>query len=223
MKCNQMPEKLVTFLYGEMDGQEAKAIQDHLDGCEACRESYEELKSTSQLLGQWEEPAPDLNLIFMKEPKSRWAAWKEQLSSLSWGRRLALGVPAIAAACLVVLAVLNTQIKNQQGDWHIQFSLVPQQPASDQTLFTDALEQNQKETLLLISKLIEESEYRQRTESALLLTRYAQEQERQRQQDFMRVNQNFQGLQQTTDGRFNQTSNVLDDLIRLTSYRLEKK
>lgn len=223
MKCNEMPEKLVTFLYGEMDETEAKAIENHLDSCVACRESYEELKSTSQLLNRWEAPEPDLNMIFVKDPKSFWAVWKDRFAQMSWGRRFTMGIPAIAAACLVVMALLNTQVNKRQDGWNIQFSLVPRQSNIDQTLFTDALEQNRQETLLLISKMIEESEYRQRTESALLLTKYAQDQERRRLDDLKRVDQNFQGLLRTTDGRFNQTNNVIDDLIRLTNYRLEKK
>ena len=63
----------------------------------------------------------------------------------------------------------------------------------------------------------------QQRESALTLAKFAQSMERQRQQDIRLMGQSLEGLHQTTDGRFHQYNGVLNDLIRLTSYKLEKK
>jgi hypothetical protein len=165
-----------------------------------------------------------MNLVFISESASRWRTWKKKLAGLSWGRRFALGVPAFSVVCLILLAALNFRLNYRQGEWSIAMGFTPPKQTSDpEQMITTALEENQKETFMLISQLIEQSEYRQRRESALTLAQFAQDLERQRQEDLRVVGQNMVGLQRTTEGRFHQTSNVLNDLIRLTSYNLEKK
>ena len=224
MKCEDMPQHLVSLLYGELQPDEEEKIKTHIESCASCRKAYQELESTTGILEKWEDEKPKLSLVFVNEPVSRWKTWLEKLNSLSWARRFALGVPAFAALVLVFLAVLNFRISHREGEWSIAFGLIPPRPPSNQEqVFAAALDQQQQETLMLISKLIEESEYRQRRETALTLAQFAQDLERQRQQDLRVVGQSLVGIQRTTEGRFQQTSSVLSDLIRLTSYKLEKK
>lgn len=224
MKCNDMPKNLVSLLYGELDPDEGKRIRAHIKTCPSCRRVYKELQSTSKLLQKWEDVTPDMNFVFVHESLSRWKDWKEKLTQLSWGRRLAFGIPVFAAGLLVFLAVLNFRVSYHEGEWNVTFSLIPksQQPNQEQ-LFVEAIEQEQNETLLLISKIIEESENRQRRENALTLARFAQDQERQRQQELTMVGQSLEGFHRTTEAKFLQTSDVINDLIRLTSYKLERK
>lgn len=224
MKCNDMSKSLVSLLYGELDPDEGKQIRAHIKNCPSCRRVYKELQSTSKLLQKWEDVTPDMNFVFVHESSSRWKEWKEKLNQLRWGRRLAFGIPVFAAVLLVFLAVLNFRFSYNEGEWNITFSLIPesQQPNQEQ-LFVEAIEQKQNETLLLISKMIEESENRQRRENALTLARFAQDQERQRQRELTMVGQSLEGLHRTTEAKFLQTSDVINDLIRLTSYKLERK
>jgi hypothetical protein len=53
-----MPERMVSLLYGEVEAKEEKAIRAHLKECAACRQAFDELKSTSTILGQWEDVTP---------------------------------------------------------------------------------------------------------------------------------------------------------------------
>ena len=224
MKCNEMQNQLVSLVYGELEPQEEKCIQDHLESCSSCQEIYQELKGTSDLMEKWEVETPKMNFLFVSESTSPWKTWKEKLTRFSWGRRLALGVPAFAAVFCLILALLNFQADYQEGQWHVSFSLFPknQQVNQDQIL-AQALQQNQKETLLLISKMIEDSEYRQRSETTVTFAKFAQEMERQRLQDLSTLGQRFAGLQQSTEGRFHQYNNVINDLIQMASYKIEKK
>ena len=224
MKCEDMPQYLVSLLYGELQPDEEEKVKKHIESCTACRNVYQELESTTGILERWEDEKPKLGLVFVNEPVSRWKAWREKLNSLSWTRRLALGVPAFAVLVLVFLAVLNFRMNVRDGEWHVAVGLIPTRPPSNQEqIVAAALDQQQKETLMLISKLIEDSEYRQRRETALTLAQFAQDLERQRQQDLKVVGQSLVGIQRSTEGRFQQTSSVLSDLIRLTSYKLERK
>lgn len=224
MKCNEMQNQLVSLVYGELEPQDEKRIQDHLESCSSCQEIYQELKGTSDLLEKWEVETPKMNFLFVSESSSPWKTWKEKLTRLSWGRRLAMGVPAFAAVFCLVLALLNFQADYQEGQWHVSFSLFPKNKQVDQDqILAQALQQNQKETLLLISKMIEDSEYQQRSEYTLTLSKFAREMERQRLQDMSTLGQSFAGLQQTTEGRFHQYNNVISDLIQMASYKIEKQ
>ena len=224
MKCKDMPQHLVSLLYGEIEPEEAKKIKTHIKSCVSCGKAFQELKTTSKLLQKWEDETPSMKLVFVGESASRWKTWKEKVTGLSWGRRLALGVPALAVFILIGLAALNSHISYREGEWDVAFSLIPiaRQPKQEQILL-DAIDQKQQETLLLVSRLIEDSEYRQRRETALTLAQFAQDIEKQRQQDLRMVGLSLEGFQRTTEGRFHQTSDMLNDLIRLTSYNLEKK
>ena len=226
MKCNDMQQQLVSLVYGELDPEEEKSVQAHLESCSSCLEIYQEMKGTSDLLEKWEVETPKMNFLFVSESTSPWKAWKEKLIRLSWGRRLAWGIPAFATVCFLILALLNFQADYQEGQWHVSFSLFPknQNPqVNQQAVLTEALQQNQKETLLLIAKMIEDSEYRQRSEYTLTLSKFAQEMERQRLQDLNTLGQSFAGFQQSTEGRFHQYNNVINDLIQMASYKVEKK
>ena len=219
-----MPEQLVSLVYNDLDTEEAKAIQTHLKTCEACSRVYDELKSTTDLLGTWKDSKPEANFVFITESASRWAEWKKKIRQMDWGKRLVFGISAFAAATLLVLAILNIRIDIQDGRWTAAFSLLPRQEGQiPQEQLAEALNQVQSETLLLVSRMLEDSEDRQRQENAIALAQLARDIELQRQRDMRFVGQGIEGLQQSTNGRFAQTSDVLNDLIKLTSYKLERR
>lgn len=224
MKCKNMPERLVSLVYEELDADQSTEVRAHLDACEACRGIYEELSSTTHLLAEWKDVAPETNFVFVTETASRWAERWRRIRGLGWGRRLALGIPALAAAALLVLAILNVRVDVQEGRWSAAFSILPRQEVSiPREQLIDALDQVQSETLLLVSRMLEESEDRQRRENAVAMAQLARDVDLKRQRDLRLVGQGIEGLQQSTDGRFAQTSDVLNDLIQLTSYKLERK
>ena len=74
----------------------------------------------------------------------------------------------------------------------------------------------------MVSGLIEESESRQRVQSQRALARFAQDIESQRRQDLRMVGLGLEGLQRSTQGQLNQTSGMIQDLIRMTSYQSDQ-
>lgn len=77
--------------------------------------------------------------------------------------------------------------------------------------------------MVLMAKMIDESESKQRRESTLTLAGFAQSLERQRKQDLRVMGQGLEGLYRTTEGGFSRTNEVLGDLIRQASLKVEKK
>ncbi len=221
MKCDDMYQRLVSLLYGELDTEENKQVHKHLEQCKSCNRVYKELQNTVKVLDHWEDIQPSFKHIFVRDTSSWWARQKTRIEHMGWGTRLACGIPVFAAVALVFLAVLNFRVGYHEGDWSVAFSLVPVRTETNrETLFINALEQKQRETLLLVSQMIEESEYNQSNENTLAWASIVQNFEKQRQQDLKMINTSMENLQWSTEGKFYQTSNVLDNLIRLTSYNL---
>lgn len=227
MKCKDMHQNLVSLLYGELDPKESEQIQKHLKRCKPCRQGYEELQNTMDVLNQWDDIQPKTRHVFVHDTSSWWARQRAKIKQIGWGRgrRLVFGIPAVAVIALFFLAVLNLRINYDEGNWSVAVSLIPEKEPeiNQEALFIDALEQTQKETLLLVSQMIKESEYRQSNENALLWTNVVHNFENRREQDLKMINNSLEGLQLSTEGKFYQTSYVLDNLIRLTSYNLENK
>ena len=44
MNCDQVREKLIDLVYGELAGPEAAAVEEHLRGCAACRAELARLR-----------------------------------------------------------------------------------------------------------------------------------------------------------------------------------
>lgn len=223
MKCKEMPEHLVSLLYGELETEEAKQVRSHLKTCPSCKEAFQELQSTSKLLQQWEDVSPDMNLVFVKESASHWSAVKERISDLGWGKRLALGVPAVAVALLLIMSLINFKLEYTDGNWNMAFSLLPQK--STQTQFTQLAEtysDMQSETLNFVKQMIDESERRQQRESALTLAQFAVDWERRRQDDLRVLGQGLEGLHINTQARFNQTDEVINRVIHAAGLKVEK-
>ena len=224
MKCEQMEEQLVSLLYGEIDEEEAKRIKAHLKSCASCRKVYKELQGTTEILDRWEVESPKLNFVFVRHTASWWSGIKERIAQMGWGRRLAVGVPALALLFIVSLALFNFRASYEQGSWNFSFSLAPQkQAAFNEAQLAELLRQSQDEMLILMAKMIDESESRQRRESTLTLAQFAQTLERQRKEDLRMMGQGLEGLYRTTEGGFIRTNEVLSDLIRQASLKVDRK
>ncbi len=224
MNCKEMPQYLISLLYNDVTDTEAAEIRRHIESCSYCRQTFQEIEGTSRILAQWEDESPNANFTFVSEPTIGFKSWWEWLKNLSLGRRLVIAIPVFACAALVLLAAINFRASYQNGQWAVSVSLIPQtQNADQETRLTQSLDQNQREILTQVSKMISESEQQQQYNTSMVLARFAQEMQERRQSDLRLVGQQLEGLQQTTEGRFVQTNDVLDNLIRFASYQLEKE
>jgi len=220
MKCNDMPEKLVALLYNELSPTKATQVQKHLKQCKSCMQAYQELQSTTKILNKWEDATPNMNFIFMKEKHSRLQSWIENIRQMSWPVRVAWSVPAVAILFLVFLSATHFHASRQNGNWEVSFSLTSQEKvAQDESISQAELQTMKEEIAVLVGDLIQESENRQRLQTQRAFTRFAQDIETQRRQDLRMVGMGLEGLQQSTQGRLNQNSSMIQDLIRMTSHQ----
>jgi hypothetical protein len=115
--CHNQRENLVFYVYGELDSNSGRKIENHLAKCKFCRHEYEQLSS---LLGNIKETvsSPELS---PKQVKSLVANIKWKLKDRrkdNWWRRYldfrpARMITAIAAACiLIIVAGIIGYVKN---------------------------------------------------------------------------------------------------------------
>jgi DNA gyrase/topoisomerase IV subunit A len=115
--CHNQKENLVLYVYGELDSNSGKEIEDHLAKCKSCRHEHQQLLS---LLGNIKEvvSSPELS---PKQVNSLVANIKWQLNDRrkeKWWRRYldfrpARMITAIAAACiLIIVAGIIGYVKN---------------------------------------------------------------------------------------------------------------
>jgi len=67
MNCDQVREKLIDLVYGELAGPEAAAVEEHLRGCAACRAELARLRRARAALAKFRAGEP-LSLIHISEP-----------------------------------------------------------------------------------------------------------------------------------------------------------
>jgi len=117
VSCHNQKENLVMYVYGELDSNSGREIEDHLAKCKDCRLEYEQLLS---LLGNIKEAvsSPELS---PKQVNSLVANIKWKLNDRrkeKWWRRYldfrpARMITAIAAACiLIIVAGIIGYVKN---------------------------------------------------------------------------------------------------------------
>ena len=119
--CHNQKENLALYVYGELDSNSGREIEDHLTKCKSCRFEYEQLLS---LLGNIKEAvaSPELS---PKQVNSLVANIKWKLNDRrkeKWWRRYldfrpARMITAIAAACiLIIVGGIIGYVKNTDTD-----------------------------------------------------------------------------------------------------------
>ena len=114
--CTQWEEDLVLRYYGELDGSERAAVDDHVRGCEPCRFYLKELESILPLTVKPDEPSQAFWDDYSREMGRKLAEVKERKS---WWQSLALFFQpwAIPVSATVAVAILALTLTFGRGFW----------------------------------------------------------------------------------------------------------
>ena len=126
MDCEKIKPLLTGFLYKDLEDGEKQIVQAHLGKCTDCQDDILALKKTREVLACWPDEEVPSRMVFVNTHQP-------------WYRRLAL--PAVSfstlrlrplrtvayglAAALLLLALGNTQVSYREGDFALDFRLVP--------------------------------------------------------------------------------------------------
>lgn len=220
MKCDDVRELLVDYLYGEMDKGEVKKFEGHIKRCTSCKTELASLQATSKLLQQWPDIDPKMQLVFVKEKR----ALSDSLRSVVPWRaprlpKLAFGLATALASLLLLLALTNTTISLKNGNFELSASLFGR-PKSAPTapVITEAdLIELQRANLLLCERLVRESEDRQKREIALALTELVRSADYQRTLDMQLFGRGLEEIQERAIRRIARTDQIVDGIVQYIS------
>jgi len=221
MKCEDYQNLIIEELYDEITPGDRKKLKSHLRVCPDCTARLEALRSTSQTLKKWPDVDPKLNLTFIPEKRLSANGWLKRFGF----KQFAYGFAGACAAVLLILAIGNTRISYQNGDFEFQASLRPVQTAlpSENYLTKADLEQFKQENYTTIGQIITENNERERIRQALVLSDLYNEMETKRQTDLVAVSQTLQQVNYGNEERFDQTNQALSALIQYVNYQFTAK
>lgn len=123
MNCRKVRKNLILFLDGELASPEAEGVQSHLEGCEACREEAELLRSTLGIAleraRQKQAPRPPDNFgsLFWRRERERRGEDGVLPVRHPFPSHRRVRVTRYAVASVVAVAVIGTAILTLlQGD-----------------------------------------------------------------------------------------------------------
>lgn len=105
--CCDDKDRLVEYLYGELDGEGCREVERHLRSCQACAAELAGLQSVRHDLREWMPPETHLDITVGRQatatPPPRWAA----LTTLPAWAQVAAAVLVLAAGA----AIANLQVR----------------------------------------------------------------------------------------------------------------
>ena len=220
MKCDNIHPLILDFLYEEINEENKKILQLHLNECDKCREQVESLKNTSKILQQWEDVEPDFNLVLMTEKVTRLENLKRALKNFLQERRKSVfGLAYGFVAVFLLLALANTEISYQQGNFKMSMGLFSKpsdlnQNEAKQIITNQLVEKLQQENYYLMKTMIEQSEARQRKQLQSSLVQLNKDLEQRRIKDLNLIGSGLNNFERNTYKKIERIDNSLYELFR---------
>jgi len=108
--CERREEIVISLLYDEGDPRELAEARAHLAACAECRQEYESLIGTRELLGAWPNVSNVPKIVYVTDPTdlvSRVRRWVNEMGGL--GLRSLLR-PAVATAAIFLVMVVGVSL-----------------------------------------------------------------------------------------------------------------
>jgi anti-sigma factor RsiW len=119
MNCSQVHDHLPLLLYGDLDSDTARAVQDHLATCPACQRERAAIQNVRRELDATPTPEVQVHL-----PRLFQEATARQARQTRRWRHAALAVGSIAAA-LVLLALLRLELRVEANQLTVRWGTTP--------------------------------------------------------------------------------------------------
>jgi Putative zinc-finger len=166
MNANKTPncdmhEALVSHLYGEATPEETTRVEAHIKECKACADEFSSFERVRGMLQKWQvEELPEMHFVKKEQAVNRSAlSLLKELFTLTplWGKAL-----AGAAAALLILAVMGTNISIQRGGVSFSVSMFGGERAQSPGTTADNIDQVRAEFQTIVNSVISAREQQQR-------------------------------------------------------------
>jgi hypothetical protein len=226
MNKEEARNRLMDYLYDEMDSDEKAVFEKLIETDEELREELAELRSTRSLFSKIQHEAPKEPLFVAREDSAH--PLKPTFESPEANNRKGRGGAtfytflgkAAAVAAVLLIGVLFTAFagiefgKTDSGFYlTIGETAAEPQPALTEDDILNLVTQLREENAIMMATMLDEAQAQQNEqleEAFNVLTNYYEER---RQQDLLLISEGFNQLEQDTYSRFRQTDQTLDNLI----------
>ena len=197
MNCEKSRELFVDYLGDELPKTEIQGLQEHLKSCSGCRQELALLARTkSALRVGWPDESIPQSLTFEFTTPSERGFWSHLLPSrlprVVWA---SLGVTGCFLACLAGLALLQAQIRLENGNFSLSFGQ-PVRPSVD--LGKTGFSQPSAEAIKTqLDQSLKQFELNQNAKLQQMLQETKLEWETKRNADFARVGKELKYLEST--------------------------
>ncbi len=217
--CKDIRAMIMDYIYDEISETDRKAFELHLSRCTECRKEVESLTSTSGLLKEWVEQAPDIRVIAVKEKSQSNGKYTGFFRGLFSGpKNLAFGSAFALLFIFMLFSIANTEISVNNGSFSMHMGFMkpsdPGQQGEEQVKTNLLVEELVKENYQLTKALIEESEARQRQEVIYALSAFKKGIDQERYHDLSLVQYGMRELQKNTYQQVQEIDGALNRLIR---------
>lgn len=220
MTCDR--ERLMAYLYDELDTESRGAFEEHVRGCAQCRDALEELGGTRRILQAWPDEDPRTNLVFVRERDTSPGRWK-RLARRDW-RRPAVGA-AMAAAAVLLLALLDLDLSYEGGRLSLRLDLASQSASAagmdlmDQPITRQELLETQARTLEWVQAMMGEKDAQRQQVLDRRLSEFARALEQQRYDDLYQVDWRLKEIDRYTESRFQRNEAAIQWLVPVSQGR----
>jgi signal transduction histidine kinase len=121
-------ERLVSYIYDELNRAERAEVEAHLKTCAACREEAAGMRSVRTDLASWTPPQPEFGFHIVRERKPTWREWWTPAFGLAAAAVLVLAIASAIANVDVTYAKLGLHLRTGWGS--TQASVAPLAPAT---------------------------------------------------------------------------------------------
>ena len=233
-KKEEIQNRMMDYLYDEMDDQEKKAFETLLSNRPELQKEMDELRMTRDLLSAHPTAVPPFQPMQPAQTaQSAQSAQSEPNSDTApetveqeKGRVLNLppfvrNLAAIAASLLIVIlgmAFAGVEAGSTENGFYVTIGSPPVQPTAVESDLTEErvvtmLEQMQSDQAVLLAGLMEEVQSQQNEQIHELFTILNDYYEERRQQDLRMIADGLNQLEAETQNRFNRTNTALGSLI----------
>ena len=220
MKCNDVKNKMMDYLFNELSEAETSSYKTHLKECHECQNELQKFSSTVNIMNKWPEVEPKRDMVFIT-PKTSFIEKVKQsfhndaykTSVLRWTGRF-----AVAAIVLAVL-IFRTNVHYSEGQFVLTIganeNAALSASANSPEVFI-ALKKLQDELYLTQQMLAESNKQNQE----LILTGLGQlsrKMDNQRVEDLRFVGTKLQNIENSHIYTMDQTKKSFQDLIKVIS------
>lgn len=114
MKCTEIHFILNDYREGSLSGDDKARVEQHLSGCESCRQDFKEIKLIFDMLAQDHVPEMEEQfwINFLPEVRSRIENKRKPIRTLIPKTRLVLGFLSILLVAIISFQLFNTDQRN---------------------------------------------------------------------------------------------------------------